>query len=170
MRHESQSGQCCTEEGNALIDRCPQSVTYFIVSTYNSAFRGPLAKIPGPASRHLSILPYIQDLLSGRSVNSTVALHKKYGDVVRLAPNEVSFTSGETAWPDIYGFRTGKLKGHVNMQKVRVATKYTSYTMSNLFAGSAMVWPTSERSPVHTQRQRRRSHPRFVNTIVAGIL
>jgi hypothetical protein len=90
-----------------------------IVSTYNTAFRGSLAQIPGPVSRHLSILPYIQDLISGRSVNSTVALHKKYGDVVRLAPNEVSFTSGESAWPDIYGFRTGKLKGHVNMQKVR---------------------------------------------------
>lgn len=37
--------------------------------------------------------------------------------MVRLSPNEVSFTSGETAWPDIYGFRTGKLKGHANMQK-----------------------------------------------------
>jgi cytochrome P450 len=37
-------------------------------------------------------------------------LHEKYGDAVRLAPNEVSFTSGETAWPEIYGFRTGKYK------------------------------------------------------------
>jgi cytochrome P450 len=37
-------------------------------------------------------------------------VHEKYGDAVRLAPNEVSFTSGETAWPDIYGFRSGKYK------------------------------------------------------------
>jgi cytochrome P450 len=37
-------------------------------------------------------------------------LHNKYGDAVRLAPNEVSFTSGETAWQDIYGFRSGKYK------------------------------------------------------------
>ena len=37
--------------------------------------------------------------------------------MVRISPNEVSFISGETAWQDIYGFRTGKLKGHQNMQK-----------------------------------------------------
>jgi cytochrome P450 len=36
--------------------------------------------------------------------------HEKYGDAVRLAPNDVSFISGETAWPDIYGFRSGKYK------------------------------------------------------------
>ena len=36
--------------------------------------------------------------------------HDIYGDAVRVAPNEVSFISGETAWPDIYGFRVGKYK------------------------------------------------------------
>lgn len=36
---------------------------------------------------------------------------------MRLTPNEVSFSSGETAWPDIYGFRTGRLKGRANTQK-----------------------------------------------------
>lgn len=36
--------------------------------------------------------------------------HDKYGDAVRLAPGEVSFISAETAWSDIYGFRTGKYK------------------------------------------------------------
>jgi len=38
-------------------------------------------------------------------------LHEQYGDAVRVAPNEVSFTSADTAWSDIYGFRTGKYKG-----------------------------------------------------------
>jgi hypothetical protein len=38
--------------------------------------------------------------------------------VVRLSPDEVSFISGETAWADIYGFRVGRLKGHLNTQKV----------------------------------------------------
>lgn len=37
-------------------------------------------------------------------------LHSQYGDVVRVAPTELSFICGETAWPDIYGFRTGKYK------------------------------------------------------------
>jgi cytochrome P450 len=46
-----------------------------------------------------------------------IALHNKYGEVVRVSPNEISFISGETAWQDIYGFRVRQLKGHLNMQK-----------------------------------------------------
>lgn len=38
------------------------------------------------------------------------SMHDTYGDAVRVNPTEVSFISGETAWPDIYGFRTGKHK------------------------------------------------------------
>jgi cytochrome P450 len=56
-------------------------------------------------------------LVAGTTVDNVSRLHAKYGDVVRLSPNEISFISGETAWPDIYGFRTGKMKGHENMQK-----------------------------------------------------
>lgn len=56
-------------------------------------------------------------LIDGTTVDNVNRLHEKYGEVVRLSPNEVSFISGETAWQDIYGFRTGKMKGHANMQK-----------------------------------------------------
>ena len=56
-------------------------------------------------------------MLAGTTVNNVKWLHDKYGEVVRISPNEVSFISGETAWQDIYGFRTGKLKGHENMPK-----------------------------------------------------
>lgn len=48
--------------------------------------------------RNGTILPWIQ------------RLHAQYGECVRVAPNEVSFISGETAWQDIYGFRTGAHK------------------------------------------------------------
>lgn len=48
--------------------------------------------------RNGTIIPYVRKL------------HEQYGDVVRVAPGEVSFISGETAWQDIYGFRTGKNK------------------------------------------------------------
>jgi hypothetical protein len=42
-----------------------------------------------------TILPWLQKL------------HNQYGEVVRINPKEVSFISGETAWQDIYAFRTG---------------------------------------------------------------
>lgn len=48
--------------------------------------------------REGTILPWVEKL------------HQLYGDVVRVAPGEISFISGETAWQDIYGFRTGKHK------------------------------------------------------------
>lgn len=47
---------------------------------------------------------------NGTLLSWAKAQHDKYGEVVRLAPRELSFISGETAWPDIYGFRTGKYK------------------------------------------------------------
>jgi cytochrome P450 len=56
-------------------------------------------------------------MLAGTTAQNVRALHDKYGDVVRLSPNEVSFSSGGTAYQDIYGFRTGQHKGHLNMQK-----------------------------------------------------
>jgi hypothetical protein len=56
-------------------------------------------------------------MLGGTTRDNVMELHKKYGEVVRVSPNEISFISGETAWQDIYGFRVGQLKGHLNMQK-----------------------------------------------------
>lgn len=40
--------------------------------------------------------------LSGHNVQSIKALHDKYGPVVRVSPNQLSFCSA-TAWKDIYG-------------------------------------------------------------------
>ncbi|KAM3415335.1 hypothetical protein BST61_g8864 [Cercospora zeina] len=76
-----------------------------------------LRHIPGPKVNAVSRLPYVRHLLRGTTVDNVVALHRKYGSVVRISPNELSFTSGDTAWTDIYGLRTGKLKGHLNTQK-----------------------------------------------------
>lgn len=104
-----------------------QSFTYFTVRTVYDLFFGPLARIPGPALSAISRLPHVRDLLRGKTVDTITELHKTYGDVVRFSPNEVSFISIETAFPDIYGFRTGKLKGHVNMQKDSVSSSCGVY-------------------------------------------
>ncbi|EAW09020.1 cytochrome P450 [Aspergillus clavatus NRRL 1] len=77
----------------------------------------PLRHIPGPRFNAVSMIPYARHLLAGTTVQNSVSLHRRYGDVVRISPNEVSLICGETAFPDIYGFRTGKMKGHLNMAK-----------------------------------------------------
>lgn len=80
------------------------------IATYNVFFH-PLRNIPGPLFSRLSGIPHVLYMRNGHIVKWVQELHNKYGEVVRLAPDEVSFISGETAWPDIYGFRTGKYKG-----------------------------------------------------------
>ncbi|CAG8217872.1 unnamed protein product [Penicillium nalgiovense] len=59
-------------------------------------------------------LPYIRMILGGRFPQGTKALHQQYGDVVRIAPDELSFIDG-AAWKPIYGTRVGhgqKSKDH----------------------------------------------------------
>jgi cytochrome P450 len=51
-------------------------------------------------------LPYIRLMLSGRLPHKTVELHHQYGNVVRIAPDELSFIDSE-AWKAIYGTRVG---------------------------------------------------------------
>lgn len=68
----------------------------------------PLRHFPGPRLYASSRLPYAVGLCRG-TINKTVAeAHKKYGEVVRIAPDELSFISADTAWSDIYGFRGAK--------------------------------------------------------------
>lgn len=49
-------------------------------------------------------LPYVHRLINGKWVDWTIALHEKYGEVVRIHPDELSFVS-PSAWQDIFGGR-----------------------------------------------------------------
>lgn len=85
-----------------------QAIVYALgVAIYNVYFH-PLSKYPGPKLYAASRIPYALDLSHGTINQSISEAHKKYGDVVRIAPNELSFISGDTAWNDIYGFRGAK--------------------------------------------------------------
>lgn len=46
----------------------------------------------------------ILDRIRGNGVRSVHEMHKKYGEYVRVSPNEISTISPE-AWKDVYGFR-----------------------------------------------------------------
>ncbi|KAI4266000.1 MAG: hypothetical protein L6R38_009020 [Xanthoria sp. 2 TBL-2021] len=72
---------------------------------YNLYFH-PLSKFPGPKLCAASRLPFIYCLLTGKLTQREREFHKKYGDFLRLAPDEVSFAS-EEAWADIYTYRPG---------------------------------------------------------------
>jgi cytochrome P450 len=67
----------------------------------------PLARFPGPVANRVSWVPGTVWTLRGRLPMATRRLHARYGPVVRLSPNELSFTSPR-AWLDIYGHRAGR--------------------------------------------------------------
>ncbi|KAF1993248.1 cytochrome P450 [Amniculicola lignicola CBS 123094] len=66
----------------------------------------PLRHVPGPSVAGWTNIIHSYYFLSGRQPYSLLSLHEKYGPVVRIAPNEISFSSANS-WKDIYGFRTG---------------------------------------------------------------
>ncbi|KAG4442095.1 hypothetical protein IFR05_002432 [Cadophora sp. M221] len=73
---------------------------------YNLYFH-PLAKFPGPASRTGVHAGDYWQLYKGSHPQSVKELHDKYGDVVRIRPDTLTFNSA-AAWKDIYGTRPGK--------------------------------------------------------------
>ncbi|KAH6853977.1 cytochrome P450 [Chaetomium sp. MPI-CAGE-AT-0009] len=69
--------------------------------TYNLLLH-PLRHIPGPLLSRASALPWAIRHALGTSAFHTQRLHARYGPVVRVAPNHLSFTAPR-AWRDIYG-------------------------------------------------------------------
>jgi len=56
-----------------------------------------LSKFPGPASRAAFYFPEFYHIFLGDSHFATKQLHEKYGDVVRIVPDGLTFAS-ESAW------------------------------------------------------------------------
>ncbi|THC98068.1 hypothetical protein EYZ11_002420 [Aspergillus tanneri] len=81
-------------------------ILYLIgIIIYNVYFH-PLARFPGPKSFAATRIPYIRTILKGRIPQTIRDLHVKYGKVIRIAPDELSFVDGD-AWKPIYGTRPG---------------------------------------------------------------
>ncbi|KAF9878113.1 hypothetical protein CkaCkLH20_04151 [Colletotrichum karsti] len=77
-------------------------VGYVVLLCIYRLFFHPLAKYPGPRLAALSDLWYAASWTSGRHPFIMERTHGKYGGVVRIAPNELSFATPQ-AYRDIYG-------------------------------------------------------------------
>jgi Cytochrome P450 len=67
----------------------------------------PLAKYPGPKLWCISRLFWCRSLIRGDLPHDVKKWHDKYGAIVRLAPDEVSFIDPE-AWDSIFGNTSGQ--------------------------------------------------------------
>ncbi|GLI82179.1 hypothetical protein PoHVEF18_010585 [Penicillium ochrochloron] len=88
----------CTLQAGVLITICLLSWV-----TYNFFFH-PLSKYPGPRACAVSTLPFALWLVRGKFPLMIHRLHEEYGEVVRIAPNKLSYISSQ-AWQDIAGAR-----------------------------------------------------------------
>ena len=83
-----------------------QVVLWVIFSvTYNLTFHQLALKYPGPIWGKASVLYQVYQQLTGRMPHTLQNLHQKYGPIVRVAPNELSFDKS-SAWKEIYGTLT----------------------------------------------------------------
>jgi cytochrome P450 len=94
-------------ESTALHRRQTTDETQYPIlrALYNITFH-PLAKVPGPRTWSATRLPFIRALLKGTIVHDIQKLHHQYGPIVRIAPDEVTFSQPQ-AWNDIFVPRPG---------------------------------------------------------------
>lgn len=81
-------------------------VGYFVWGIVYNLYFHPLHKFPGPLLARASNVCFSYWFHGGRQPYKILDLHLKYGPVVRIAPNDLSFNSAQS-WQDIYGFRQG---------------------------------------------------------------
>ncbi|KAH8788468.1 cytochrome P450 [Diaporthe sp. PMI_573] len=78
-------------------------------------FLHPLRGYPGPLLLRATRLGYCYKLIKGTLPFDVLELHKAYGDVVRIAPDELAYNNA-AAWKDIMGHRG---KGVAEFEKYR---------------------------------------------------
>lgn len=99
--------------GNAITTIVVLWLSYFISNVVYNLFFHPLARFPGPLLMRISRIPYIIKFVKGLLPYHVVELHKQYGEIIRVAPDELAFAN-PAAWNDIHGHRT---KGQLEMEK-----------------------------------------------------
>ncbi|KAF4225969.1 hypothetical protein CNMCM6805_005328 [Aspergillus fumigatiaffinis] len=78
------------------------SALALIYSAFYNVYLHPLRKYPGPWWLAASRLPYSLFILRGTATTKTRELHDKYGHVVRISPDTLSYTCKQV-WSDVYG-------------------------------------------------------------------
>ncbi|RGP81850.1 hypothetical protein FLONG3_47 [Fusarium longipes] len=78
------------------------SITGLLISIIRDLYFSPLSQFPGPKLCAVSRIPHLLATARGRQLPWLTDLHNKYGGVVRIAPDALTFTD-ERAWADICG-------------------------------------------------------------------
>jgi cytochrome P450 len=84
-----------------------QTIIYFVgVGLYN-VYLHPLSRYPGPRLAAATSLYFGYWIAEGLAPHHLLELHNRYGEVVRVGPNDLTYINPE-AWNDIYAHRSGR--------------------------------------------------------------
>jgi hypothetical protein len=83
---------------------------YLVLGAIYRRYFHPLSKYPGPFFASITRWWLVKEIFDGHHEKNIRILHKKYGPVVRIAPNEVAIADPE-AIKVIYSTSTGFTKG-----------------------------------------------------------
>ncbi|KAK1715451.1 cytochrome P450 monooxygenase, partial [Colletotrichum acutatum] len=75
---------------------------YGVATVIYNLFFHPLRHYPGPKLWAATPLPAAINILRGTPHLTILELHKRYGDVVRVGPNELALAHAD-AWKDVCG-------------------------------------------------------------------
>ncbi|KAK1701965.1 cytochrome P450 [Colletotrichum lupini] len=98
-------------------------IAYSVIRTIYLVWFHPLAKYPGPRIASVSNVWYGYQWLSGRYPWAMQRAFKNYGDVVRIAPNELVFITPK-AYTDIYTSSINGRPGFVKSDMLDTGDKY----------------------------------------------
>lgn len=114
----------------ALLSRYPLStflsslsltiLIYVIYTRYST----PLRKVPGPWLASISQLDRLLTAASGKQMLTHIRYHERYGPVVRVGPNHVSFADGVLI-PKVYGI-AGKFRKVSSRLLLSTCTRWKS--------------------------------------------
>ncbi|GME48594.1 cytochrome P450 oxidoreductase [Neofusicoccum parvum] len=91
----------------ALVKHHPVALVLLVICCYllSNRYQRNLHRIPGPWIRSVSTIPRMWSVYRGRSHEDDLALHRKYGKIVRVAPNTLSISDPKEI-TKIYGVGT----------------------------------------------------------------
>ncbi|KAL0943282.1 cytochrome P450 [Colletotrichum truncatum] len=129
-----------------------------VVAVYRLVFH-PLARVPGPRLAAVSNAWYAYQVRNGRMLELGKTLHKRYGSMVRVGPNEVWFDSVD-AFKQIYRPGSGYEKSDFYLSTALQRPDIT-YTPFPNFTSPETLDLLSERNTARYRLQRRLIGPLY---------
>ncbi|KAJ5374312.1 cytochrome P450 [Penicillium concentricum] len=84
-------------------------IILIVMNCVYQLFINPLRKYPGPKLSAVTRVPHLYHTLRGDLIEWVQGIHVRYGDAVRIAPDELSYATSE-AWRGIYGHACAGIK------------------------------------------------------------